>query len=119
MALGRPCLARSRAHVRISAGASRCRGTSSSSSSTNSKKAAPDDVSKASTHNNPGSKMSWMRGGYLGVRSSTDPPDVKFLSVAAVVTAAGFYAWFIDPPAPATPSSDDEKPQEHQTARTS
>lgn len=33
-------------------------------------------------------------------RGGTDPPDAKFLAVAAVVCGAGFYAWFIDPPKP-------------------
>jgi hypothetical protein len=31
-------------------------------------------------------------------KGGTDPPDAKFMAVAAVVTAAGYYAWFIDPP---------------------
>mmetsp|Transcript_26311 Transcript_26311/g.40764 ORF Transcript_26311/g.40764 Transcript_26311/m.40764 type:complete len:120 (+) Transcript_26311:175-534(+) len=31
-------------------------------------------------------------------KGGTDPPDAKFLAVAAVVCGAGFYAWFIDPP---------------------
>jgi len=32
-------------------------------------------------------------------RGGTAPPDAKFLAVFAVVGMAGFYAWFIDPPA--------------------
>jgi hypothetical protein len=31
-------------------------------------------------------------------KGGTDPPDAKFLAIAAVVGAAGFYAWFVDPP---------------------
>lgn len=54
----------------------------------------PTDVS---TKNSMDSKITWMRG-YLGAHSNTDPPDVIFLSVAALVTGAGFYAWFIEPP---------------------
>lgn len=33
-------------------------------------------------------------------KGGTEPPDAKFLAVAAVVTSAGFYAWFIDPSSP-------------------
>eukprot|EP00545_Synedropsis_sp_CCMP1620_P001990 CAMPEP_0119015234 /NCGR_PEP_ID=MMETSP1176-20130426/10657_1 /TAXON_ID=265551 /ORGANISM="Synedropsis recta cf, Strain CCMP1620" /LENGTH=99 /DNA_ID=CAMNT_0006968511 /DNA_START=154 /DNA_END=453 /DNA_ORIENTATION=+ len=33
-------------------------------------------------------------------KGGTEIPDAKFLAVAAVVTGAGFYAWFIDPPPP-------------------
>lgn len=46
----------------------------------------------SSTH-----KISWLRG-YLGAHSNTDPPDAKFLAVAAIVLGAGFYAWFVEPP---------------------
>lgn len=42
-------------------------------------------------------KISWLRG-YLGAHSNTDPPDAKFLGVAAIVLGAGYYAWFIEPP---------------------
>lgn len=56
----------------------------------------PSDSTDAST-NPTGSKITWMRG-YLGAHSNTDPPDAVFLGVAAVVTGAGFYAWFIEPP---------------------
>lgn len=31
-------------------------------------------------------------------KGGTEPPDAKFLAVAAVVCSGGFYAWFIDPP---------------------
>jgi hypothetical protein len=31
-------------------------------------------------------------------RGGTEAPDAKFLAIFAVVGAAGFYAWFIDPP---------------------
>jgi hypothetical protein len=31
-------------------------------------------------------------------KGGTEPPDAKFLAVAAVVCSAAFYAWFIDPP---------------------
>lgn len=36
--------------------------------------------------------------GFLGVNANTDPPDAKFMAVAGIVGAAGFYAWFVDPP---------------------
>ena len=42
-------------------------------------------------------KISWLRG-YVGAHSNTDPPDAKFLGVAAIVLGAGFYAWFVEPP---------------------
>lgn len=45
------------------------------------------------------SKITWMRG-YLGAHSNTDPPNAMFIGVAAIVTGAGFYAWFIEPPVP-------------------
>ena len=44
-------------------------------------------------------QISWMRG-YLGAHSNTDPPDATFIAVATIVTGAGYYAWFIDPPTP-------------------
>ena len=28
----------------------------------------------------------------------TEPPDAKFLFIAAIVCGAGYYAWFIEPP---------------------
>jgi hypothetical protein len=31
-------------------------------------------------------------------KGGTEPPDAKFLAVAAVVCSGGFYAWVIDPP---------------------
>ena len=31
-------------------------------------------------------------------RGGTAPPDAKFMAVASVVGAVGFYAWFVDPP---------------------
>lgn len=42
-------------------------------------------------------KISWLRG-YVGAHSNTDPPDAKFLGVAAIVLGAGVYAWFVEPP---------------------
>ena len=38
-------------------------------------------------------------------KGGTDPPDAKFLAVAAVVCSAGFYAWVIDPPVPPSAAS--------------
>ena len=32
-------------------------------------------------------------------KGGTDPPDAKFLVIASVVSVAGYYAWFVDPPA--------------------
>jgi len=31
-------------------------------------------------------------------KGGTEPPDAKFLAIASLVCAAGYYAWFIDPP---------------------
>ena len=31
-------------------------------------------------------------------KGGTEPPDAKFLVIAAVVSVAGYYAWFVDPP---------------------
>jgi len=39
-------------------------------------------------------------------KGGTDPPDAKFLAVAAVVCSAGFYAWFIDPPEKQLPENE-------------
>ena len=44
-------------------------------------------------------------------RGGTDPPDAKFLAVAAMVVAAGGYAWLIDPPInEPSPSENDSEP---------
>jgi hypothetical protein len=89
-----------------------------SSSSTKAAAAAPNDAhqnsntqhDKTKTKTTSGTKISWLRG-YLGVNSTTDPPDAKFLVVASVVAAAGFYAWFIDPPPTQGVASDDKQPK--------
>jgi hypothetical protein len=42
----------------------------------------------------------WMLTKMAPPKGGTEPPDAKFLAFAALVGAAGFYAWFIEPPTP-------------------
>jgi hypothetical protein len=47
----------------------------------------------------PPEKKTWLNR-MAPPKGGTDPPDIRFMAVFAVVASAGFYAWFIDPPAP-------------------
>lgn len=76
------------------------RRATSSSKTKESKIETPSSESPGASAKTTDSKITWMRG-YLGAHSNTDPPDATFLGIAALVTGAGFYAWFIDPPTPA------------------
>lgn len=73
------------------------RQTQAASTNTTSKVDTGSSGNTQQTASSSTTKMSWLRG-YLGAHSNTDPPDAKFLGVAAIVLGAGFYAWFLEPP---------------------
>jgi hypothetical protein len=67
-------------------------------STNNNKPEASSTVTEPNTTTEPEAPKKGFLYRMAPPKGGTEPPDAKFLAVAAVVCSAGFYAWVIDPP---------------------